>query len=121
MPNILDRVKSIPHGAAAICEWLGNGGNVVEQSVAQARTNTCIECEFNESGDKLTGIMADGVRNLLTLKNKVGLKTFGEFRLGNCGICNCVLKLQVFEPLEDVKASMTESEKSKLPPNCWKK
>lgn len=118
--NILDKAKSFPHGASAIAEWLGNGGNVVEPEVAQQRANTCIECPHNESGDALTGVLADGVRNLLTWKNKIGLKVFGEHRLGNCDICGCVLRLQIHEPLEDVKASMTQHEKEKLPQHCWK-
>lgn len=118
--NILEKARSLPHGVAAITEWLGSGGDVVEPAVAQHRANICIGCPNNEAGDKLTGVVADGVRNLLSWKNKVGLKVFGEHRLGNCDVCGCVLKLQIWEPTEDVKASMTEHEKAKLPSHCWK-
>lgn len=125
--NLLDRAKAIPHGLAVITKWLGSGGEVVEPEVSQERADICNgknptnrRCPHNDPSFPLTEKVAIAVRQYLSVKNKLELRVDGEKSLGTCAICTCELRLQVHEPQEKVQREMTDEERTKLPPWCWK-
>lgn len=119
MHSLLERFKHLPHGAHAIMSWLGAGGIAVDNQTAQARANVCLKCDKRIKDEPITGTVADGIRKILELKNKAGLRVMGEKQLGTCGVCRCVLRLKVFEPQAQVEKEITNEERPKFPAYCW--
>lgn len=104
-------------GLPNITEWVVDG-TVVELEEAQRRANICIECDNNEKASSTALFVAGRIRRLIELKNKLGLRVEGEKKLGQCEVCECVLKLQVWEPME-----LVEKQRNKhagYPAHCWK-
>ena len=118
--NLLESAKHIPHGIVAISKWLGSGGDVVDQETAQARADVCLKCELNIVGFKPTEAVALAVKQVLSVKNRLGLRVKGEHGLGTCSACGCALRLLTWEPLDKVQREITNDEKGKLPTWCWK-
>ena len=118
--NIVDRAKRIAHGVQVISEWLGEGGHVVDQEVAQHRANVCLKCPNNDAGFAPATATALAIRKHLEVKNKIGLRVEGEKSIHTCAACSCVLRLLIWEPQDRVKRHMTEIEKSRTPDFCWK-
>lgn len=116
--NLTDQIRRIPEGSTAIREWLSDG-TIVEQEVAQKRADICKGCQFNVTGNKAIGMIADGARKLLEWKSKVGIRVDGEKSLGVCDICGCVLRLQVHEPGELLKLQVQRNGEI-FPAHCWK-
>lgn len=114
--NILAKIKQLGHGAVAITEWLGSGGEVVDNAVAQERANICLKCPRHNPDQNNLVLFGKAVRSILSAKNDIGLKVENKDKLGLCGVCGCVMKLQVFEP--EVLLKREESEK--YPEHCWK-
>lgn len=112
--NIIAKIKQLGHGAVAITEWLGSGGEVVPQEVAQERANICLKCPKHNPDQNNLVLFGKAVRSILSAKNDIGLHVENEATLGTCGVCGCVMKLQVFEPSILVDASES------YPENCWK-
>jgi len=105
------------HGIPNITGWIADG-RVVEPEEAQRRANICLFCPNNVNASTAISIVASGVRRLLEMKNKLGLRVAGEHRLGQCSVCQCVLKLQVHEPLELVEKQ--RNKEHAFPSHCWK-
>jgi len=104
-------------GLPNITEWVVDG-TVVDLEEAQSRANVCLQCDRNESTSFAASAVAHSVRRLLELKNKLGLRVDGEKKLGQCGVCSCVLKLQIWEPMELVEKQRNKA--LSYPPQCWK-
>lgn len=117
--TLLDRAKSIPHGAKVIAGWLGSGGEVVEPETAQERADICLPCPNNVANFPVTTAVALAVKQYLGVKNKLSLRVKGEKALGTCSACGCVLRLKVWEPQEKVQNELTDEERQKLPAFCW--
>lgn len=118
--NLIDQAKAIPHGIQSIKEWLGSGGIAVDPETSQARADICLTCDENKESNFITESVALAIRRHLEVKNKVGLRVLGEKSLGTCGVCNCVLRLLVHEPQENVKRQMSKEEVEATPKHCWK-
>ncbi len=118
--NLLDQAKHIPHGVAVISKWLGSGGEVVDQEIAQARADVCNRCHNNVLGFKPIQTVATAVKQYLSVKNGLGLRVNGEHSLGACSACWCQLRLLVWEPQEKVQRELTDEERPKLPIWCWR-
>lgn len=118
--SIFDQAKAIPHGVQSITEWLGEGGNVVDRAESQRRANICLHCDENKEDWIVTGMVADAVRRHLEVKNHLKLRVVGEKNLGRCDVCQCVLRLLVHEPLDNVKRQMKYNPGEKYPEKCWK-
>ncbi len=118
--TLLDHAKQFAGGAAEIRDWLGDGGEVVTYEEAQGRANLCLTCAKNVPAGMLKGAIADATRKRLEIKNKVGLRTAGEKRLGKCEPCGCVLRLLVWEPQRRIQPYLTAEEKQSYPAFCWK-
>ncbi len=118
--NVLESAKAIPNGIKAIKEWLGDGGIVVDKEESQRRANICLHCNHNKEDWIVTGLIADAVRHHLEVKNALRLRVDGERSLGRCDVCQCVLRLLVHEPIENVKKQMKYNPSESYPGHCWK-
>jgi len=118
--NLLESAKSIPDGVKNLTEWLGDGGIVVDQEESQRRANICLHCDQNGEDWIVASLAADATRKYLELKNSLKLRVEGEKHLGRCKVCRCVLRLQVHEPMENVKRAMNHNQNEAYPPHCWK-
>lgn len=115
--SLLTKMQQFGHGASNIAEWIGDGGDVVDDHVAQARADICLKCPQHDSSQTSKVLLGAAVRRVLEIKNKIGLRVENEDGLGTCKVCGCVLKLQIFEP----DALVTkQSEKSLYAEGCWK-
>lgn len=104
-------------GLPNITEWVVDG-TVVELEEAQRRAEICLECPKHEEASATASVIASGIRRLIELKNKLGLRVDGEKRLGQCSVCSCILKLQVWEPMELVEKQRNKA--LNYDPQCWK-
>lgn len=116
--NLWERAKAIPHGLKVLSEWIGDGGDVVPQDVAQDRASICIKCPKNEARWMPSDTVAAAIKKHLEVKNKLELRVVGEKNLGTCSVCTCVIRLLIWEPQDRVKAQLQPDE---IYPNfCWK-
>ena len=120
MMNLIEKAKAIPGGTVHLSTWVGSGGMVVSQDEAQERANTCLECVKNEPGLGITSVVAAATKRYLEFKNKLELRVNGEKKLLSCELCGCELRLQIWQPIERVKAEMNDEEIAKAPDFCWK-
>lgn len=118
--NLLEKAKQLGLGISHLTDWLGDGGEVVSQEVAQHRANTCITCGLNQPGASVTTAVALAIRGQLGVKNKLKLRVEGEKRLGHCQACSCVLKLLIWEPQDRVEDHLDDESRARLPGMCWK-
>ncbi len=120
MNPLLEKVKTMADGVKNLTAWVGSGGEVVAQDVAQERANICFKCPLNQRGMGITGEVAEATLRFLEFKNSLDLHVADEEKLHHCFNCGCVLKLLIFEPQDRVVAQMTDQEKSEAPEHCWK-
>lgn len=120
MSSILERAKQIVGGVETISEWLGTGGEVVPQEVAQERANVCLGCHQNAPGSILKDAVAAAVKRHLEAKSEIGLRVDGEKKLMTCGACGCCLPLLIWVPQEKIQPHLTEEDLRKHPAHCWK-
>lgn len=118
--SLFDKAKEFAVGAEEITAWLGSGGKIVPQEVAQERANICLECAKNVEVGVVKDTIASATRKILEAKNKLGLRIDGEKRLGMCSDCGCVLRLLVWQPQERVQPYLTEEDLKNAPTFCWK-
>ncbi len=119
--NLLERVKTIAGGVANLTAWVGSGGEVVAQDVAQERANICLPCPMNRQGMGITREVAEATLKFLSFKNSLNLSVIREDGLRHCAGCGCVLKLMVWEPQSRIVAQMTSEELAASPEFCWKR
>lgn len=119
MSNLIERAKSIPKGIEVIANWLGEGGVPVAPHLAQTRANICLKCPLNKKGSSLVEVLARSVHMHVRVKNKLGVRVFGEKQLGECGVCLCNLPLKVHVPIKNIRKTMFADEAEKFPAYCW--
>src|SRR5436309_9153512 len=117
--NVAKQAGIIADATPTMVEWLGTGGLIVHQEVAQKRTDACLRCPMRAPTPKLLGAAADGIKRILELKSGLGLKVQGEKSLGICLACNCVNRLKIWMPREKVLAELSAEEFSRLDQSCW--
>lgn len=118
--NLLAKVKTMVDGVKNLTLWVGSGGEVVSQEVAQERANLCFTCPLNQRGMGVTGEVAEATLKFLEFKNSLDLRVDREAELHHCFGCGCVLKLLIWEPSLNIKKQLTASEVEVSPPYCWK-
>lgn len=119
--NIIDQVKAIPRGVQTLSEWMEGGGQPVPKGEAQYRAATCRSCPLNKSNHSISGVVADAIRKQVELKNTLQLRVDGEKTLGVCDVCQCVLRLMIWVPLETLQKHIPQGENERYPSYCWKK
>lgn len=112
--GLLEKLEAAP----VLADWLGDGMEPVEQELADARSSICRRCPLNLEGnwlDRITGGIADLIRDQMSAKNSLALHVDGEDALHTCDACGCDLKLKVWVPLKHIKAAG----EADYHPLCW--
>lgn len=121
--TILDQIRHIPDGIKHISDWLGDGGEVVRKTDAQARADVCNRgfngerCPFNARGVKMSTPVALAIKRHLEVKNSLNLRVEGEKQLGTCEACGCSLRLLVWQTQDRIRL---QTDGEHLPAECWK-
>lgn len=115
--RLFNTVKNYAKGISILKDWLGDGGEVVDEHTAQTRTNTCLTCPNNVIGVPITEEAAQFVKEQLELKNHLKLNTVGDRKLHTCKVCSCVLNLKIWCPIDRVKPE--PGERDNYPDYCW--
>ena len=115
--NLRERAANIKDGIVTLTAWLGDGAEVVENDLAQKRTDICIKCPLNHPGSALTESVAKAIKSQVELRNRLGLRTKGIKSLRTCSACSCYLPVKIFVPFERIAPD--EEEKKRLDPACW--
>ena len=109
-------------GVGVLYDWLGSGGQPVDNTVAETRAQICVACPKNGKGD-LTKFFTVPAANLimkqLEQRKDLNLSTTVDDKLGICEACGCVNKLKVHVPIEFILAKMSEQVRSDLDKSCW--
>ena len=119
--KLFEQIRQFANGAEIIRDWLGDGAEIVPQDEAQRRADICIGCEFNVHGLKLTDTVATAIKETVEIKNHLQLRVRGEKSLGQCAICSCVCRLQIWCPVAYLNKYATEEDRAKYPGHCWKR
>jgi hypothetical protein len=112
-------------GAATIEDFLESGEAPASKETAESRAAICVQCPQNGKGDFtrwFTVPVANRIRNQLEAREKRGLRTSLDDKLGVCEACLCPMKLKVFFPIEFIIRHMSEEVKAQLnaaKPRCW--
>lgn len=109
-------------GIGLVKDWLGDGLQPVDRALANTRASVCAQCEFNREPtgvQKMYEIAADGITALINTREEMKLSTEFDAVLKTCQVCDCVLKLKVFAPIEHVNKRMTPQIYNALWKDCW--
>lgn len=119
------KVKRVSAGIGLMLDWLGSGLKPVDQETANSRAHICLNCRFNQPTSLVQrvtlGTVADGIHKLMEEKSEMKLATPDDAKLRTCSLCDCVLALKVWTPMDHVRAHTDEKLKSELPDHCWVK
>lgn len=115
--NLFDALKSYAHGARILIDWLGAGGRVVDNTLAQSRADVCKLCPHNKAGLDFPEATSEFIREQVELKNHLQLRVGGEKSLFTCEVCLCPIKLKIWLPIEQVK--LKPEEMDEFPAVCW--
>ena len=113
-------------GARTLLDWLGSGGQTVEQPLAEARASVCAgrPCPHNGKGGLeayFTVPASEAIRRQLELKHAMKIETHLDDKLGVCNLCLCPLKLKVHVPLKEIRPHLSADVREKMPDFCWMK
>ena len=114
---VVESVKKTAAGIKVVSSWLGAGLRPVEQSLADKRSLTCLECPNNTDPNwiqKLDSIAAADIKKLAEIKNDMKLTTPYDDRLHSCAICDCSLTLKPWVPIAHIKSETSAEALSKL-------
>jgi len=117
-----NRVRSIAAGVGTLLDWLGQGGEPVDLTLAEGRAQVCNDCPQNKPGDWLalfTEPVANKIRSQLAIKNDMELRTSVDDSLQVCQACLCPIKLKCWVPIGEILKHTSEETKAKLDPRCW--
>lgn len=123
--NLLEKAKAIKDGAKTLGEWLGSGGECVEQQLAQKRADVCTgrvsgnRCPNNVEDFKFAEAVSAVIRKHIELKSKLQMRVQSDRKLFVCNGCGCPLKLKVFVPLD--RLGNDEESLKNFPDFCWMK
>ena len=120
--GLMGRVLSIANGARTLGRWLGEGHHPVSPEDANARAKVCEACPLNQPGDwfdRVTGAVADFVREEITAKSAMNLRVSNEDKLGTCQACGCNLRLKVWVPISTITGRTPPEEFDELSETCW--
>lgn len=116
------RVRNLSAGVGVVIDWLGDSLEPVPSSLAEKRAAVCAVCPMNGQPDwlqKLVGFAADSVKQLISLKNDLDLKTSLDHKLHFCRACDCSLTLKVHAKLDHILGHTSQRVLSDLDPKCW--
>lgn len=115
-------VENAVAGVGLIAEWIGSGLVPVDPQLATGRAAVCVACPLNGDPNfiqKLEGIAAEQVKQLMEARRDMKLNTPLDGALHVCKACDCFLKLKVWSPLELIQKRLKPETLAKLDANCW--
>lgn len=112
-------LKRAAQGTAVVLDWLTNGGQPVEQSLANRRAEICVACPMNEDGDWYTTAPAQLIKATLESRKDLKLETPSTPKLKSCKVCRCLMALKVFVPLHHIVEHTKPEVMAEFPSNCW--
>lgn len=116
------KLHKLSQGVGTLLEWLGSGGQVVDQRKADERGAICVACPQNQPGGIetiFTAPAAEKIRRHLALKNDMALKTVHDEKLQICQACLCVTSLKCWVPIAHVVKKLTPEMRAQLHASCW--
>jgi len=119
MIPIFEKAAHYANGGLIAIQWVGTDGAVVDQDAAQRRADTCLKCPCRIPTPAALGFAADSIKSILELKNHLQLRVNGEEEVGSCKICDCVNRLKVWMPIEQVRKDLDDDEFARLDLKCW--
>jgi hypothetical protein len=100
---------------------LAKGGQRVDQVVANERAAICASCVNNVDPVGCAPCLNSGAA-AAAIGILIGDRTTSsENALKSCAMCGCMNKAQVWFPIQDLQAGMSQALRNSLPDNCWKK
>ncbi len=117
--NLLDQLKTWPHGLESILYWLGKGGEIVSQEKAEARAKVCLTCPKHDAKTPLARPVAKTVNEILSALNHVNMTLRMDVKPNQCSVCGCDLRTKVWEPLDNVIRHSTVTELENYWKECW--
>ena len=122
--NLLTEIKNDATGAALLADWLGEGGETVDQATAEARAAVCLQCPMHRPGKWWEIVfkdpMAHWIRTRLAIKHRLGLRLSVEDKMGMCSVCGCALRLKAWTPTKFIAAHTSPEKLSEYPKTgCW--
>jgi hypothetical protein len=124
----MNPVREIITGAAALADWLGEGGVPVHPMLADFRAQRCTlgnngkACPNNKEPNwwgRVKHTIADWIRKELELKENLKLEVSVEQELHMCSACGCCLRLKVWTPAKHLREHTTQETLDKMPAYCW--
>jgi hypothetical protein len=131
--SLLDEIRQDTKGGFVLADWLGHGGSPVPHDQAVERSQACLsgetddkgaprKCRFNKhSGWWKTakGSIAQAIREMVQIKQRVNLSVPNEGELAMCSKCGCYLALKVHVPLAHIRKQLDTAAVSDYPSHCW--
>lgn len=115
-------IKEIRQGGRILKDWLGDGGQPVPVSQAQARADICAKCPHNYKGHWLWSMATSlAIRAQMDLRRVMAISLRDEDELHICEICGCQLKLKVHVPFAHIYRHTADEMFTKYPDFCWQK
>lgn len=115
--SLFDRVKKITNGVSILTDWLGSGGIVVAQELAQKRADVCLSCPLHSTTGSVTEVAMVAFKQQIEVKKKLKLRVNGEKQLHLCTVCGCAMRLKIWPPIEIIAPDAEE--RQDLHVNCW--
>ena len=92
---------------------------VVERSLAQTRADICLKCPLHIKGSAVVGAAAAVIKKALEIKNLANLRVAGEKQLRTCSVCQCEMRLKIWEPRAKILQNTTDEELINFHRDCW--
>lgn len=119
--NVLQELRDDATGLQLVRDWLGDGGETVEQAHADERAAICAGCRQNSPVNygQLKLAVAALIKRGIEIKRHVNLSTPHDDALHVCKVCRCVLATKVWVPVKHIRAHTTDKQLAELPDHCW--
>jgi len=120
--SLAEHMIKTADGIGLLLDWLGEGGKVVPQKVADHRARICFKCDYNVSPrwwEKSKTKIAHWIRAQLEIKHDMKLRAAHEDDLNMCKICGCLTKLKVWVPASHILEHTSVKTMREFPEWCW--
>lgn len=115
--EVMNLTETIAKGAANIPDLFASG--VVDRETAQRRASICLLCPLHGPGNALVGAAAKAIKLALEMKSRMALRVDGEKRLQTCGVCNCAMRIKIWQPREKILENTADDDFARLDRACW--
>lgn len=120
--GLVAQVKQVGAGIGLVADWLGDDLVPVHSSLAEKRAAVCETCPQNQDPNflgRITGKVAEEIRQLIEVKNGMALRTSKDASLNECKACGCYLPLKVHAQLAHILKHTKPEVTAKLDDRCW--